>query len=154
MVLEMIRKLPGASACHHAYQSACQSASQPTAYNIYMDNYFCTVSLFKALRELRCGACGTTRRQGGVRSQLDELKDHMKSIPWGRLYSSEAQRVLCLAWQDNNLVLLLSTIHSPYQYITTKRRWPPATSTNAAIARAPFGTEFEKELEIPAAIND
>lgn len=83
-----------------------------------------------------------------------ELKDHIKSIPWGRLYSSEAQGVLCLAWQDNNVVLLLSTIHSPYLYTTTKRKRPAATSTNAVIARAPFGTDFQKELEIPAAIND
>ena len=83
-----------------------------------------------------------------------ELKDYIKSILWGRLYSSEAQGVLCLAWQDNNVVLLLSTIHSPYLYTTTKRKRPAATSTNAAIARAPFGTDFEKELDIPTAIDD
>jgi hypothetical protein len=52
------------------------------------------------------------------------------------------------------VVLLLSTIHSPYIYTTTKRKRPAATTTNAAIARTPFGTDFQRELDIPTAIND
>ena len=119
-----------------------------------MDNYFTSVALFKELRDIRCGACGTTRPQNGIPSQLVELKDHIKLIPWGSLYTSEAEGVLWLAWQDNNIVLLLSTIHSPEIYTPTKRKRPSATSTNAAIARAPFGDEIIKELEIPTAIND
>ena len=100
------------------------------------------------------GACGTTRPRNGIPSQLIELKDHIKTIPWGTLYTAEAEGVLCLAWQDNNIVLLLSTIHSPETYTPTKRKRPAATSTNAAIARAPFGDQIIKELEIPTAIND
>jgi transposase IS4-like protein len=131
-------------------------ASLPTTapYIIYMDNYFTSVALFKELRDIYCGACGTTRPQNGIPSQLVELKDHIKSIPWGSLYASEAQGVLCLAWQDNNIVLLLSTIHSPELCTPTKRKRPAATSTNASIARAPFGDEIIKELEIPTAIDD
>jgi hypothetical protein len=119
-----------------------------------MDNYFSTVSPFKALREIRCGACGTTRKQGGIPSQLIELKDHIKSNPWGQLYASEAKGDLCLAWRDNSIVLLLSTIHWLYLYVPTERKRPAATSTNAAITRAPFGTDIKKKLEIPIAIND
>ena len=52
------------------------------------------------------------------------------------------------------MALLLSTIHSPYLYTKTKRKRPAATSINAAIARAPFSTDFEKELDIPTAIDD
>lgn len=110
--------------------------------------------LFKELRDLQCGACGTTRPRGGIPTQLIELKDHIKSIPWGTLYASEAQGVLCLAWQDNNIVLLLSTTHSPDTFIPTERKRPSATSTNAAIARAPFRDEGKKELKIPIAIDD
>ena len=87
MVLEMIRKLPrisqtaGQSISQNASQNAGQNAGQPTIYNVYMDNYFSTVGLFKTLRDIQCGACGTTRRQGGIPLQLVELKDHIKSIP-------------------------------------------------------------------------
>ena len=149
MVLEMIRRLPGLG------QAASQASSHPSGqtnghasghaticktapYIVYMDNYFCTVGLFKALRDIQCGACGTTRKQGGIPPYLAELKDHIKAIPWGKLYASEAQGVLCLAWQDNNIVLLLSTIHTPYLYTQSQRKRPAATSTNAAIGRAPF----------------
>jgi hypothetical protein len=79
MVLVMIRSLPRISQI--AGQPAGQPTSQIAAYNVYMDNYFSTVGLFKALRDMRCGACGTTRRQGGIPSQLIELKGHIKSIP-------------------------------------------------------------------------
>jgi hypothetical protein len=38
--------------------------------------------------------------------------------------------------------------------VPTEKKRPAATSTNAAIARAPFGTDIKKELEILIAIND
>lgn len=70
------------------------------------------------------------------------------------MYASEAKGVLCLAWQDNNIVLLLSTIHLSYLYVPTERKRPAVTSTNAAIARTPFGDKIKKQLGIPIAIND
>jgi hypothetical protein len=39
-------------------------------------------------------------------------------------------------------------------FTTTNRKRPSPTSTNAAIARAPFGDEVIKKLEVPTAIND
>lgn len=98
--------------------------------------------------------CGTTRKSSGIPSYLAELKDHIKSIPWGKLYASESEVVLCLAWQDNNITLLLSTIHSAYHYVKAERKRPAATSTNTAIARAPFGDNFKEELGIAKVINN
>jgi hypothetical protein len=121
---------------------------------VYLDNYFTSIALFKELRDIQCGACGTTRPQNSITKQLAELKDHVKSIRWGTLYASEEQGVLCIAWQDNNIVFMLFSIHSPNSFITTKRKRPSKTSTNAAIARAPFGDEVEKEQPIPTIIND
>jgi hypothetical protein len=142
------------AASHATSQSSGQSSGQTTPYTVYTVSYFSTVGLFKALRDIRCGACGTTRKSSGIPSYLAELKDHIKSIPWGKLYASEAEGVLCLLWQDNNITLLLSTIHWPYHYVKAERKRPAATSTNAAIARAPFGNNFKEELNIPKVIND
>ena len=64
----------------------------------------------------------TTRKQGGIPFQFIELKDHIKTIPWGELYVSEDQGVLCLVRQDNDIVLLLSTIHSPYLYVPAEKK--------------------------------
>jgi hypothetical protein len=142
------------SAINSAIDLAINSSIDSVPYVVYMDNYFTSVALFKELRALQCGACGTARPRSGIPNQLIELKEHIKSIPWGKLFASEDQGVLCLAWQDNNIVLLLSTIHSPDTFVSTKRKRPAATSTNAAIARAPFRDEVEKNLAIPTAIND
>lgn len=155
MVLKMIKKLPGLSdSMANLPANTIANLPAKAPYVVYMDNYFTSVTLFKELRELRCGACGTTRPQKGIPSQLVELKDHIKTIPWGTLYASEAQGILCLAWQDNNIVLLLSSIHLPELFTPTKRKRPSATSTNAAITRTPFGDEAIKELLIPTAIDN
>jgi hypothetical protein len=49
---------------------------------------------------------------------------------------------------------MLSSIYSPYSYVTTKRKRPATTSINVAIARAPFGDDVEKEQPISTAIDD
>jgi hypothetical protein len=119
-----------------------------------MDNYFSLVTLFNELRNLGCGACGTACPKSGIPPILVELKDHVKSIKWGFLYVSARDNVLCLAWQDNNMVFGLLTIYSPDDFVLSNQRRPAKTSTNAAIARAPFGDDVRRQLEIPIFIDD
>jgi hypothetical protein len=77
----MIQRLPRIQlASQPAGHPAGHAAGQTTFYIVYMDNYFSTVSLFKVLRDIRYGAYGTTRKQGGIPSQLIKLKDYIKSI--------------------------------------------------------------------------
>ncbi len=133
------------------------SAAIPTAkYSIYMDNYFTSVPLFQLLRERGYGACGTTRpKSAKFASQLKELRQHYsKALPWGSLYAVVVDDVLCLAWQDNNLVLALSTIHSPTDFIERERKRPGEKSTNAEIVRKVFDGVPKKKLTIPSFIDD
>ena len=62
--------------------------------------------------------------------------------------------VLCFAWQDNSVVLALSTLHSPSDFVARERRRPAKTSTNGALVRKIFGEDVTKELDIPVFIND
>ena len=65
--------------------------------------------------------------------------------------------MLCISWQDNNLVLGLSTIHTVHEassQITCSRKWPQTTSTNATTARKVFGDLPQRELDIPTFIDD
>jgi hypothetical protein len=119
-----------------------------------MDNYFNSVALFNHLYNHRYGACGTARPTSGLPLLLQELREHAKGLSWGTLYALPVSNVLCLAWQDNNIVLGLSTLHSADSFVSCKRRRPGKTSTNGAIARRVFGKEVIKELEIPIFIND
>jgi hypothetical protein len=129
--------------------------SSPVAsYSIYMDNYFNSVALFSHLYDRRYGACGTARPTSGLPFLLQELRNHAKGLPWGTLYALPVLNVLCLAWQDNNIVLSLSTLHSADSFVACRRRRSGKTSINRVIARRAFGKEVTKELEIPIFIND
>ena len=80
-----------------------------------------------------------------------------KEFPWNTLYSWVINDTLCVAWQDNNIVLFLTTIHSAsglYSYVERIRKAPSTTSTNAAHARVPFEGSAIKVLSIPQFIDD
>jgi hypothetical protein len=65
--------------------------------------------------------------------------------------------VLCLAWQDNNIVLALSNVHTINKiedFRERVRKRPAKTSTNRQIIRSIFGKNPTKELRIPRFIND
>src|SRR5436190_18820724 len=121
-----------------------------------MDNYFTSVPLFKLLRERGYGACGTTRPTSkDFPSQLQQLrKDSSSSIPWGKTYAMVVDNVLCLVWQDNNLVLALSTVHYPTNVIERLRKRPKKTSINAGIVLKICGSDVTKKLPIPTFIDD
>ena len=64
---------------------------------------------------------------------------------------------LCLAWQDNNIVLALSTVHTIHtanDFVIRLRKRPAKTSTSARIVRCIFEDDATKYLEIPIFIDD
>ena len=50
----------------------------------------------------------------------------------------EFSDISCSLWQDNNIVAMLTTIHSGDQFTLRLRRRPRDTSTSAAITQTPF----------------
>lgn len=75
------------------------------------------------------------------------LKDSKKPQPWNTLYvasataDSDIDSVLCIAWQDNNIVTALSTVYTVHKltdWIPRLRKRPTKTSTSAKVARELF----------------
>ena len=67
------------------------------------------------------------------------------------------QDTLCLAWQDNNIVLALNNIYSVNKtedFCAKERKRPAKTLTNSRIVRCVFGDLPVQELLIPCFIND
>jgi hypothetical protein len=65
--------------------------------------------------------------------------------------------VLCLAWQDNNIVLALSNIYivdKAEDFREKARRRPAKTSTIRRIVQKVFGSDHIKDLQIPCFIDD
>jgi hypothetical protein len=129
-------------------------------YTLYLDNYCTSISLFEILRNQGIGACGTTRPTAAGPDfpiLIQQLRDHASYIPWNTICAIEVRKVLCLAWQDNNLVLGLSTVHTvdkSTDLIERDRKRPSKTSTNAAQVRPIFGDSHTKKLFIPNYIDD
>ena len=129
-------------------------------YTIYLDNYFTSIPLFSRLRCHGFGACGTTRpHNSGSRypAALEVMKEHVDKLPWGTLFAVPVDDVLCLGWIDNNIVNVLSTVHTvhrAYDHVITERKRPADSSTNAKTTRKPFGEAVKANLPIPRFIND
>jgi len=144
------------------YQMARQLPQIPGSYfTIYLDNYFTSIPLFRKLRAINIGAVGTTRcGAAGIEFPplLTVLREkHRKKLPWGTTCAVTVDDVLCIGWQDNNLVLMLSTVHTVHQAndeVVRERKRPANTSTNATIARKVFGDCAIMELAIPVVIDD
>lgn len=122
-----------------------------------MDNYFTSKNLLRLLLKRGYGGCGTSR-PSDMPSPLEELRrDHAKAVTWNRIHALTMNRVAFLAWQDNNLVLMQSTIHSPGARVKRQRKRPAKSSVNAAngrIVRELYGQAFIRGLYIPKAVND
>ncbi|RFU23937.1 hypothetical protein B7463_g12401, partial [Scytalidium lignicola] len=100
----------------------------------------------------------TTRPHAQLPQVFKILKDKFKKeLQWNTLLTKVIDNTLCLAWQDNNIVLALTNIHTVDTTETFRdkvRRRPTKTSTSAWQARAPFGNQPTKELAIPVVIDD
>jgi hypothetical protein len=77
-----------------------------------MDNYFILVPLFIELQAYKFSIVGTTRPYKIFPDSLSTIKKRfMKKLPWNILVAVVEQDILCLAWQDNNIILGLSNIY-------------------------------------------
>jgi len=125
---------------------------------IYMDNYFTSIPLFTELRSCQFGAVGTTWPHKEFPKELSEIKNRFATkLSWNTLLAVVVQDTLCLAWQDNNIVLALSNIHTVHKVDDFRekiQKHPARTSTNGRIVRTVFRDLPTKELRIPCFIDD
>jgi hypothetical protein len=101
---------------------------------------------------------GTTRLYKELPTRFKVLKTQFATkLKWNTLLAKVVNNTLYLAWQDNNIVLALSNIHTVYtikDFYKKVRRCPIKTSTNRRIVQQVFGDASTKELRIPCFIND
>jgi Transposase IS4 len=128
---------------------------------IYIDNYFTSVPLFTELQAYNFGAVSITRLYKEFLDELIKIKtQYIIKLEWNTHYTLLAivvQDVLCLAWQDNNIVLALSNIYivdRTEDFREKIYRRLAKTSTNRRIVRHIFVDKLTKSLSIPCFIND
>ncbi|CAB4385768.1 unnamed protein product [Rhizophagus irregularis] len=140
---------------NEVYHFVSQLPTENKSFNIYMDNYFSSIKLFKYLREKKIGACRTVRKNSANFPHILKID---RKLDWNTLSGVVVDNVLAILWMDNAPVTMLSTIHQIYNgnenQIERIRRRPRETSTNAVNVRAVFGTASKKSLPIPIVIDD
>lgn len=125
---------------------------------LFMDNYFSSVELAVALKAKRIAVCGTMKpgRRDLPKLLVDMKQEFSKDIPYGVLAAMVQDDVLLVAWQDNNLVLGITTAYDVRDVddsVSKKRKRPSKTSTNARVILPAFkenGKDVsEKVLKVP-----
>lgn len=146
MVWGLAQSLPGARYC----------------FDVYMDNYFTNVPLFQARLDHGVGAMGTARPNATKMPDIlkvDKAKAKQQ-LSWefytGVIVGNDD--VFASMWQNNNSVLLLSTIHDSNSFTLANRCRPKENSTNAIQSQKPLTTNgitvHTKKLPIPSIIDD
>jgi hypothetical protein len=117
---------------------------------IYLNNYFTSIPLFIELRAYNFGAIGTIRPHNEFPHSLAELKNRFTiKLKWNTLLAAVVNKVLYLAWQDNNIILSLSNIYivdKGDDFIEKARKRPIKTLINRRIMRKVFRDNYIKEL--------
>lgn len=121
-------------------------------YIIAMDNFFTVPSVISAMRMEGVGCIGTARaRRGWPPSEYKRVTDDR----FNSLYLLNDQKNFLIArWVDNNVVTMVSTVHTGKEEIMRLRRRPRKTKQNKAHVDLVWGQEPVKEIHIPGLIDD
>ncbi|KAH0528214.1 hypothetical protein TsFJ059_003105 [Trichoderma semiorbis] len=130
------------------------------SYHVFLDNLFSSPSLFQVLRQQGIGATGTCRTNCGlyqpfVTAKAEDSKGH-RLWPHNKLVTvpTPDEMVNQIAWKDNALVLLLSTVYSGREFQQRVRRRPNTTQPRARPIKEAFGKENKKTMTQPSAAID
>ncbi|KFA77474.1 hypothetical protein S40288_08709 [Stachybotrys chartarum IBT 40288] len=132
VVVSLLSRLPGA------------------IYHVFLDNLFSSPHLFRALRQQGIAATGTARVNCGIYQPFVVAKQQDgKGKCWAfntiKAAPTPEGQVNQIAWKDNALVLLLTTVFTEEEFIRRVRRRPSATAQSRPIRRE-FGPDPVKEL--------
>ncbi|KAM9296217.1 piggyBac transposable element-derived protein 4-like [Gastrophryne carolinensis] len=88
-------------------------------YHLYVDNFYSSIPLFRALYSLDTPACGTINlnRKGLPRSMLQ------KKLNRGESYALRSNELLAVKYMDKKNVIMLTTIHDE-SVMTVRQRGP------------------------------
>ena len=86
-----------------------QLLTKARAYNVYMDNYFASILLFRYLWSKGIRVCRTIRTNSVQFPKLLKTKD---KLDWNILSGVVTSSILAALWVNNLAVTMLTTIHS------------------------------------------
>ena len=91
----------------------CKDLLKSYDYVVFMNNFFSSVKLFKALKREEINACDTAKLSSEYSNQLLHLwLIFIKAKNWDlRVHMIVKDEILCLAWQNNNVLQYMIISH-------------------------------------------
>ncbi|KAK4315417.1 hypothetical protein Pmani_013334 [Petrolisthes manimaculis] len=80
-------------------------------YQVYMDNYYNSVSLCQTLFEQKVFVCGTLRLVRGAPKDLQQLSKKKQNMKYDEIQARHNDNVIVLLWKDKRIVNMVSTFH-------------------------------------------
>nr|XP_033471259.1 piggyBac transposable element-derived protein 4-like [Epinephelus lanceolatus] len=111
----------GVGLAYDAVMSLIKPAYLGTGFHVYMDNFYTSPTLFRALYNVNMVACGTYRDNRKECPQTSENALH-KKVPRGSIRWIRQGPLIFVKWMDTREVSVCSTIHRAFDGATVKRR--------------------------------
>jgi Transposase IS4 len=139
---------------HDSVEKLLESVPQRNSwkYVCALDNFFTLPSVMERSRELNIGIVGTARNRPNHPPK--EMKE-VKETRFSALHlMNHDKNFLVGRWVDNNVVNLVSTIHTGKEVVLKERRKPRLTSTTRNHIQTVWGDNYKVNIEIPKIIVD
>ena len=118
-----------------------------------MDNYFTVPGVPSAMRDMGIGVVGTARmRRGWPPAEFKKVEDdRFNSLHY---LDGEDGKYRIFRWVDNNIVTMVSTVHTGFEEVKKERRRPRDNPTNKANLQLVFGDKSVAKVYIPGLIDN
>jgi hypothetical protein len=121
-------------------------------YVVGMDNYFTYPKILEGMRALGVGCTGTARAKTGWPPKEYKAIDDKR---FNTCYiMNDPKNFLIFRWIDNNVVTMVSTVHTGYESVQRDRRRPRATALNRGHINEVWGSSGKTTINIPGIIDD
>jgi hypothetical protein len=130
-------------------------------YVVFLDNFFTNIRLFKALKTIGIGACGTVKSGCGFSADLLRLRAAAtKNKNWGEKAIITVKRdklieegdILCMVWVDLNIVQFMIIIHTVKDLETDSYKNPRRRHGISINSTVIVGEKEEEKISFPLPI--
>ena len=122
-------------------------------YLVSMDNYFTYDRAVDYVVDKGMHVVGTAKvKRGWPPKPLADI-DESRFNFLHHTRSNSGKFNIC-RWVDNGVVLVVSSCHDPHATVTKQRKRPRVTQNNRANVKQVWGSDWVREIEIPAAVDD
>ena len=111
-------------------------------YHLYMDNYYNSVGLCEELLAKNTHVCGTLRLNRGAPEEIQQASK--SNLSAGQTLVRHQGKVMVLAWNDNKIVRMVSTLH--HTTMGSVRVWRKAAGGRVTLEKPQYVLDYNNKM--------